>query len=236
VIDSQVSLADLAPTVLDWAGLDPEEGTQGRSLLGMLEGTDHSDSTAYAEVWFHERAALSRYLRAALATGQTPADGYETFLHQRIVRTPRYKYSAQGSGLEASDWAAPDVEFVRAAHEKLLSRLPAPAIAAEHVRQLRDGTWTREQLAADLEARNLDRRALYDLRHDPHEEVNLLVLASSLARIGERHPAPAIARELGAVMDAIDESAVALSSAPAASAGSDLARVESRLRDLGYID
>jgi arylsulfatase A-like enzyme len=235
-INKQVSLADLAPTVLDWAGLDADEGTQGRSLLGLLEGTDDSDSTAYAEVWFHDRAALSRHLRRALATGGLPAEGYETFLNQRVVRTRRYKYSRRGSELAASDWGAPVAEFVRAAHEKLLSRVPDPAIAAEHVRQLRDGRWTREQIAADLEARNPDRQALYDLTNDPLEEVNLLVLARSLARVGEEHAAPAIALELGAIMDTIDTGAPAPSSTPPVPAGSDLARVVGRLRDLGYVD
>jgi choline-sulfatase len=235
-VDRQVSLADLAPTLLDWAGLDPEDGTQGRSLLDMLEGANETDSPAYAEVWFHDRGELSRHLRAALRVGQLPASGYQTFLHQRVVRTPRFKYSRRGSELDAADWAAPDREFVRTAHEKLMSRIPDPVIAAEHARQLRDGSRTREQLAADLEARTPDRRALYNLDDDPHEEVNLLVLARSLRRMGEDHPAPEIAGRLGAVMDAIEDRAVKLSPTATASADSDLARVESRLRDLGYVD
>jgi arylsulfatase A-like enzyme len=250
-IDQQVSLADLTPTLLDWAGLDPQdEQIDGRSLLGLLDGADHRDSRAYAEVWFHDRAALSRHLRRSLAAGGLLADGYDTFLNERIVRTPRHKYSRRGSELTDADHAASDVEFVRACHEKLLSRVPDRALADEHVRQLRDGARTRDQLAADLAARNPDREALYDLRADPREEVNLLVLARSLAWIGRSHPAVVVAGELAAVMDEIDgrdggctTGACAMGAgaggrapAPGDLADEGLARVEARLRDLGYID
>jgi arylsulfatase A-like enzyme len=239
-IDRQVSLADLAPTLLDWAGIDPEPGTSGRSLLGALDGSDDRDSTVYAEVWFHDRAALSRRLRRSLSAGCLSDGGYETFLNQRIVRTPRYKYSRRGSELDTADWAAGDVEFVRACHEKLLSRVADPTLAAEHVRQLRDGVRTREQLAADLVGRSSDREALYDLQADPREEVNLLVLARSLARLGHAHPATRPAGELAAIMSEIDPPDTTPRAAAAAGVDADLdgglARVEARLRDLGYID
>jgi hypothetical protein len=239
-IDRQVSLADLAPTLLDWAGIDPEPGTCGRSLLGLVDGSDSRDSTVYAEVWYHNRAALSRYLRRSLATGCLGDEGYETFLNQRIVRTSRYKYSRRGSELNTADWAASDVEFVRACHEKLLSRVTDPVLAAEYVRQLRDGVRVREELAADLISRNPDREALYDLEADPYEEVNLLVLARSLARLGRSHPATGVARELAETMDEIDppDTRPRGTSVPPTvkDPNGSLARVETRLRDLGYID
>jgi choline-sulfatase len=243
-IDRQVSLADLMPTLLDWAGLDPPDDQEdGRSLIGLIDGTDDRDSRAYAEVWFHDRAALSRHLRRSLAAGGLLAGGYDTFLNQRIVRTPRYKYSRRGSELGDVDRAASDAEFVRACHEKLLSRVPDPALAREHVQQLRDGARTREELAADLAARNTEREALYDLQADPHEEVNLLVLARSLAWLGRSHPAAPVVDELAAVMDQIDSrpgaagtGAAPRTHAPGDLADSGIARVEARLRDLGYID
>ncbi len=239
-IDLQVSLADVAPTLLDWAGISPEPGTDGRSLLGVLDGSDDLGSTAYAEVWFHDRTDLSRYLRRSLTAGYLTDDHYDTFLNQRIVRTSRYKYSRRGSELNAADWIASDVEFVHACHEKLLSRVADPVLAAEYVRQLRDGVIDRERLAANLASRNPLREALYDLEADPHEEVNLLVLASSLARLGRSHPATVLARELAATMDAIDPPDATPRSMPVpsmvAAAHGSLVHVEARLRDLGYID
>jgi choline-sulfatase len=241
VVEQQVSLADVTPTVLDWAGIDPESGVQGMSLLSLIDGEESADSTAYAEVWFHSRAELSQYLRRSLAAGGLLSGGYDTFLNQRIVRTPRFKYSRRGSELAAADWAAGDADFVRACHERLLSRQADPMLAAEHTRELRDGTRTRAGLAEDLAGRNPDREALYDLRADPHEEVNLLVLARSLQWLGVDHPGPGIAAELAAAMDRIDVEGAGppAHTVPArggAGSGDGLARVEARLRDLGYIE
>jgi arylsulfatase A-like enzyme len=245
-VDAQVSLADVAPTLLDWAGIDPEPDIPGRTLLDALQGADPRDSTVYAEVWFHDRTALSRHLRRSVSCGSLTSDGYDTFLNQRVVRTPRYKYSRRGSALDADDWAANDAEFVRACHEKLLSRVVDPALAAEQVRQLRDGARTRDELARDLAARNPDREALYDLASDPYEQVNLVVLARALARQGRPHSATEIARELAATMDEIDgavEDTEGRDRDPRDAAGpvevrqdQDLALVEARLRDLGYIE
>jgi arylsulfatase A-like enzyme len=241
-VEQQVSLADIAPTALDWAGIDASEGTEGRSLMHLIDGSDERDSTAYAEVWFHDRAALSRYLRRSVDSGELTGGGYETFLNQRIVRTSRYKYSRRGSELDPGDWAASDGEFVRACHEKLLSRVADQDLAREHVRQLRDGNLTRNELAAELATRNLEREALYDLAADPREEVNLLVLAGALARMGVVHPAAEIARELAAVMADIEPTGDLMSTRRTGESVTNrptedgLVRVESRLRDLGYID
>jgi hypothetical protein len=239
-IGQQISLADLAPTLLDWAGIPAQPGVEGRSLLGLLDGSDARDSTAYAEVWFHDRAALSRYLHDSLAVGELRGQGYDTFINQQVVRTPRYKYSRRGGELNAADRNASDAEFVRACHEKLLARVADSTLALEHVRQLRDGSRTREQLIADLVTRNPAREALYDLSADPYEQVNLLVLARSLERIGVSHLATTVARELAATMSSIDppDWAACADQGQPVLAGSDenLMRVEARLRDLGYID
>jgi arylsulfatase A-like enzyme len=233
-VDRQVSLVDVGPTVLDWAGVDPEPSVQGRSLLAQLDGEEDRDSVAYAEVWYHDRGALSAYLKRSLKGGGLAPDGYETFLNQRVVRTPRMKYSRRGAPLTAADRAGTDAQFVTVLHHKLLARVPDPAVLRELTGQLRDGARTREQVEADVAARALHGEALFDLRDDPWETVNLLVLARSLAVQGQDHQAPAVAAELAAVMDGI-EAAAAQSAGPAAPTPG-LERVEARLRDLGYID
>jgi arylsulfatase A-like enzyme len=234
VVEGQVSLVDLAPTLLDWAAVDVPEEMQGRSLLDMTgEG-----STAYAEVWFHDRSELSRYLKRSLAAGDLAGEGYETFLSQRAVRTPRFKYSRRGAALSPDEWAAPEPEFIRACFHKLLGRVVGPGAAHELERELRGGALTRERLAEELARRAGHREALYDLAADPQEEVNLLALAASLRTLDREHEAPAVAAELAAEMDRIESAtAHAAPVAAAAPAGdADLEQVEARLRDLGYIE
>jgi hypothetical protein len=236
VVDRQVSLADLGPTILEWAGIEPDPEVQGRSVLELLETGEGDDSLAYAEVWYHDRAALSAYLRRSLAAGGLSPDGYETFLAHRVLRTPRHKYSRRGAELDASDWATNDSGFVRALFHKLLGRVADEAVAAELVRQLRDGTTDRERLAADFATRNAGREALYDLAADPHERVNLLALAPSLELLGETPDAPRVAAQMAEVMDALEAAAGEVPDAEAPAAAADLSKLEARLRDLGYVE
>jgi arylsulfatase A-like enzyme len=48
-IDDTVRLIDLMPTILDELGVDPGEPTQGRSLVGLIEGGSGNPTVAYAE-------------------------------------------------------------------------------------------------------------------------------------------------------------------------------------------
>ena len=48
VVPSQVRTVDVAPTVLDLAGLDPLPAADGSSLLPLLDGRERGDRTAFA--------------------------------------------------------------------------------------------------------------------------------------------------------------------------------------------
>jgi arylsulfatase A-like enzyme len=48
IVPSQVRTVDIAPTVLDLAGLDPPAGADGSSLLPLAEGRERGDRTAIA--------------------------------------------------------------------------------------------------------------------------------------------------------------------------------------------
>ena len=76
-VDTQVTLSDLMPTVLDYAGLDAPDEVYGRSLRPLVEGGT-----------LPERPALS----SLLVRFQTPGvEGYEYMLTQ-AVRTPTQKF------------------------------------------------------------------------------------------------------------------------------------------------
>jgi choline-sulfatase len=49
VVDTPVSLVDLAPTILDLAGLEPLPGAHGRSLLPALSGGELAERPVYSE-------------------------------------------------------------------------------------------------------------------------------------------------------------------------------------------
>jgi hypothetical protein len=194
-----------------------------------------SDAFAYAEVWFHDRLVLGRYLKRCLAAGELLSPGYETFLHQRTVRTPRFKYVVRGSELSEDDWLLPDTEFVHTCFHKLVARSAAPGVVAELAGQLRDGTRSRAALVDDLRLRDADREALYDLARDPTESVNLLLLDRSLAALGVERNHRAAADELAAVMAEIEVGAT-LPADRELQGVADMAVIEERLRDLGYVE
>ena len=235
VVDTQVSLADVVPTIAEWAGIDPPEGTQGRSFLRALEGEELDDSVAYAEVWYHDRLALGRYLKRCLAAGELLSQGYETFLHQRAVRTPGMKYVMRGSDLTGDDWSLPDTEFVRVCFHKLVARAAPSAVVAELAGQLRDGVQTREALVEDLRGRNVEREALYDLAVDPYETVNLLLLDRSLGVLGVDSDHRDASSRFATVIADI-ETGAAEPAGPGARGAADMVLIEERLRDLGYVE
>lgn len=49
-----VSHVDLVPTVLEWLGIQPGQNIQGKSLIPLIEGKDHSSRAAYSESIFPE--------------------------------------------------------------------------------------------------------------------------------------------------------------------------------------
>ena len=234
VLDTQVSLADIAPTIADWAGVDAPEGSEGRVLRALLEGAEQDDSLAYSEVWYHDRARLGRYLKRCLAAGRLLEEGYESLLHMRSIRTPRFKYIRRGDELVARDWELPDAEFVRQAHQKLVARAAEPAVIAELTGQLRDGVRSRRELVVDLASRDADREALYDLDSDPHESVNLLLVERSLGVLGRERELRPVADRLAEIMRTVEERRI--HEAGVRTEVSDMSIIEERLRELGYVE
>lgn len=236
-IDSQVSQIDVAPTILDYAGISPESyHMQGHSLRHLIEGRVTQIYEAYSEVWYHDRGNLSRYLKLCIEKGKLLPASYETFLYQKSLRTPEYKCIETGSEPTEEDMKAPPTEFVRALYRKVLGQIEDSDDMEDWVSKLDGGALSRQDLLRSFIDRNYNRRALYNLEKDPFEEINLLTLAISLELVSSENNFNQIASELKKKMDNITMNAGIETSAEETHEEGFLEEVKSRLRALGYID
>lgn len=138
--DALTSVIDLAPTLLDVAGLAPSEEMQGRSLRALFE-----DPPAYAgrEYVFSER------------------NWHDTDEHMRSVRTPRYKlirnaYIELPFGHPADVSSSPSWYSLKRLHEqgalseaqRAIFRAPRPAI---ELYDLDEDPWELNNLAGQAD-------------------------------------------------------------------------------------
>ncbi len=236
VLDVQVSLVDLAPTILAWAGVPcSPEAVDGVSLVEVLEGgRQSSPAEAYSEVWYHDRVELSAFLKRSVAARRILEDGYETFLFQASLRTPRYKYVQTGCDLDADEMALGDECFARRAIRKVLGHVEEPEEVRRAVAALEEGR-PRAALIAEFRDRHLHRRSLFDLLRDPYEEVNLLGLDLTQRALNGHGEFAATADQLEKALRKAQDHAPVYAD-QAAGTEADLEKVSERLRLLGYID
>jgi N-acetylglucosamine-6-sulfatase len=112
-LDEPVLNLDLAPTLLDAAGLPPDPGMEGRSFLPLLTG----DSTAWRERTFHH-APFRR------SGGEAPKE--------IALRTRRYKYVVMRAGKDSEELLFDLREDPGELHD--LSRDPAHAEILQDLR------------------------------------------------------------------------------------------------------
>ncbi len=220
-LDQQVSLADVAPTLLDLAGLVDHGCFEGRSLGPLLRRErSEGDSLGYAEWWAADTVADD----AGRADGAAPEGASwlneivlpmparRWYPKERMLRTPTCKVVVRGQleGLLAAN--RPDLsnsEFVQQLFVALWGHRPSPAQLARETKLLERGALSRQQLAdfhcgAEAVARQ-PRVARYDLLDDPFEERPIvtarsareaLELGAAVALIADRsaraRPAPPI--------------------------------------------
>lgn len=203
VLDVQVSLADLAPTILEYAGARPPQGIDGVGLRSLLEGAvETARPDAYSETWYHNHEQLEVALQRSKEAGRVVARDDDAFLFQASLRTPRYKYVETGDDLTDAERALPDAEFARVAIRKLLGRVETSIEWNATVTVLRQGT-SRDAVIAALRARHFHRRALYDLSADPWEDVNLLGADVASRVLGGQARYALVAEPLGRRLRAI---------------------------------
>lgn len=206
VREGVVSLVDIVPTIGELCDI-PVENVDGTSLVPALEGSRPPESLAYAEVWYHDRAELSRFLKAAVAERAFSPDGYETFLHEQTVRRGALKLIATrrpGSN-GSTTWSQDDA---------------VTGVASSLGRDRLD----------------IQTERLVNTEDDPWEEVNLLLQAKALRAGGlpERDLEP-IAKVLRDQLDRLGSLPSEVPSEEELSE-SEADSIESHLRHLGYIE
>lgn len=77
-IDTLVQSIDLAPTMLDFAGVPQPEVFQGRSLVRLLDGTETWDETSFSQIRrYNEKWALRTRTHKLIYTGDTKVNRFK---------------------------------------------------------------------------------------------------------------------------------------------------------------
>ncbi|MCY7353261.1 MAG: sulfatase [Cytophagaceae bacterium] len=145
-IATPVSLVDLAPTLLEWAGLPKAESMAGQSLVRFMTGKKPADQAVFIE----------RERHAQVRAGNL---GYPA----RAIRTTRFLYI---QNLKPDRWPAGDPREVMAVGAYGdIDNGPAKRYLIEHRdqhRSLTDGAMAKRPA-----------EELYDLQKDPNQQTNV---------------------------------------------------------------
>ena len=148
-VDAFVSLADLAPTVLDAAGLVPPSAMTGRTLRPLLRGEPHDD---------RDRVFLERERHANVRRGDL---GYPV----RAIRTSDYLYVRN---IRSDRWPAGDPEmYVAVGPFGDIDGGPTKSLLLDRRKTSATGRFF------ELATARRPAEELYDLRRDPDQLVNV---------------------------------------------------------------
>lgn len=235
VVPETVSSVDIAPTIIDAAGLRPPP-MQGRSLVPALRGDTIEPSLAYAEAWYHDRPTLSRYLKACLSEGRLVGGGYHTFLHERSVREGDMKLVVRGSDPQAPEVETTPEATVEQMFESCLGRLATPAEVDVLSRELSEGLRSRPDLVQSIS--KLEPRAmLFDVSRDPFEEIDLVSQSAALRAQGMTDRSDAVVERLMTRLDGFNpEGFDAEVRDDAGFTQGEMVEVAEHLRSLGYVE
>lgn len=157
-IASPVSLIDLAPTLLEAAGLPKANGMEGRSLTNYLNGSVSDSHAIYLE--------RERHAQVRAGNLSYPA---------RAIRTTQFLYI---QNLKPDRWPAGDPKEVMAVGSYGdIDNGPAKRYLIEHRDQytsLADGAMAKRPT-----------EELYDLQHDPNQQTNVAEQPSYRAAVAK---------------------------------------------------
>ncbi len=152
-VDVQVSAVDIAPTVMEIAGikghLNNVKTPKGQSLLPLFSSKVEriTSSPAYSEFWAVSDWKLTdEHIR----TGRI-SRGVRNILYQRSYRTPRYLFNLYGEELENFDLSEiynlpKDEDFINSIFRRLIYRFPSNEERSHWISSLKEGRITRKIL------------------------------------------------------------------------------------------
>ncbi len=160
-IKGVVSLVDIVPTVLEWLGVQPDPNIQGRSLIPLIEGKEHSSRAAYSESIFPElHYGFSPLKRIA-------KDQYE------FIEAPNPElYDRVNDRAELKNLIKEKPEIANALHKELDEILKSSQTAANQIQKI--DPETEEKLRAMGYVGTIVASTPESLRNDPKDKIDLL--------------------------------------------------------------
>lgn len=170
-IDDEVSLVDVAPTVLDALGIEVSNiDFDGRSLWPAISyGEKIEERPCFLRIW--------NYAGSLDPFGNISPSSTK-FVRQRGVVHRGYKFVEMGSPMLSGDIGnMTDIEFVKELYPRVTGRFGGIYEMTYWIRLLRDGFLSRFELLNRFKAHmeSIGQwKILYDVREDPFEEHNLI--------------------------------------------------------------
>lgn len=176
VVDQQCSLVDVVPTILDLAGIEPDEplSCDGRSLLATMIDGSPFDSKAYSERWGHNisNEEMKGFGKQCAREQALLPPFFDVLLTHRSLRTPDYKLLVRGNEPDAADLTGNEA-FLKWAFHTILYNHADPNGFAYWLDRLNHHGLNRAALLDAFTTVAENRYALFDIRDDPFERNDL---------------------------------------------------------------
>jgi arylsulfatase A-like enzyme/tetratricopeptide (TPR) repeat protein len=160
-IKGVVSLVDIVPTVLEWLGVQPDQNMQGRSLIPLIEGKDHSSRAAYSESIFPE-----------LHYGFSPLKRIATDQYEFIDAPNPEVYDRVNDRSELKNLIKEKPEIANALQKRLDEILKSSQTAAKQTQKM--DPETEEKLRAMGYVGTIVASTPESLKIDPKDKIDLL--------------------------------------------------------------
>ncbi len=184
---------DIAPTVLEWVGIDPDRELQGKSLIPLIQGKEKQKRTAYSESKFGE-----------LHYGWSPLESI-TSSDYKYISAPRAELYARKSDLqETNNIISKQTSIVKELDNELQRILKNDSsqglqstvkMDPETEEKLRALGYVSTTVESTPESRKIDPKDKIQLHHDlamaymAMNEKNYSLVIESLSRILNENPA-----------------------------------------------